>query len=308
MATKTNHRQRATDEDRLLEREIQLRLGQEEEAPWTRNRNHARKGHPDLRYLPQGRSAWNGTLAALAYSQTRARSGDDIIRWAAMHGVRPSRRAAELGEGALVLWHGTSRERAERIREVGLHSKRGLWTTREPRIAHGYTRGRAQEHSAGSATVVLVLDRGQVREGVDYSCEGKNILRFQRGLGREHVVHICWAERVETIGEVADEPRPWGRARFKKADGRWVPRSRPPVRLDDDGEYASFDEWLRLSLARIVHRLGRATALELMSSLYATLDPWEALTHDDVLTRAAEVCQVRRSGGGTMYLSREDVE
>ena len=80
-----------------------------------------------------------------------------------------------------------------------------------------------------------------------------------------------------------------------------MPRSRPPVRLDDEREYEDFDEWLRLSLERIVDLLGRCTALELYSSLYATLDPWEALTHDEVLARADQVFRARRAGGAITY-------
>ena len=131
MATKRRDH-RIGEDDKRLERELELRLGVEAEAPWRRDRVQPRQGHPDLRYLPQGRASWNTTLAALAFSQARSRGRTDILQWAAMHGARPSARAAELGDDALVLWHGTSRERAERIRDVGLFHKRGLWTTLDP--------------------------------------------------------------------------------------------------------------------------------------------------------------------------------
>ena len=240
MATKRRDH-RIGEDDRKLAAELQLRSGVDAEALWPRNRARPRKGHADLRYLPQGLTAWNMTLAGLAFSQARTRGRPDILLWAARHGARPSARAAELGDDALILWHGTSRERAERIREVGLFHKRGLWTTLEPRIAHGFTRWRSREQSAGSAMIVLVLDRNAFREGDHFELEGGNVMRFHRGLGAEHVEYICWPDRVEFVGsEAASAPRPWGKARFRREDGGWVPRSRPPVRLDDGREYGNF--------------------------------------------------------------------
>ena len=240
MATKRRDH-RIGEDDRKLAAELQLRSGVDAEALWPRNRARPRKGHADLRYLPQGLTAWNMTLAGLAFSQARTRGRPDILLWAARHGARPSARAAELGDDALILWHGTSRERAERIREVGLFHKRGLWTTLEPRIAHGFTRWRSREQSAGSAMIVLVLDRNAFREGDHFELEGDNVMRFHRGLGAEHVEYICWPDRVEFVGsEAASAPRPWGKARFRREDGGWVPRSRPPVRLDDGREYGNF--------------------------------------------------------------------
>ncbi|MDP7281169.1 MAG: hypothetical protein QGG39_14975, partial [Candidatus Poribacteria bacterium] len=62
--------------------------------------------------------------------------------WAARHNCPASARYDELGDDTIVLWHGTSSTRAEKIAEFGLFHKRGLWTTLNPQIAHGYTRGR----------------------------------------------------------------------------------------------------------------------------------------------------------------------
>ena len=95
---------------------------------WRKDRRLARDGYQDLEYLPRDRSGWNATLAAFAYSMRRRIAGRaDLDLWAAMHGCRPSARYEQLGEDGLVLWHGTSAPQAEKIREVGLFRKRGVW-------------------------------------------------------------------------------------------------------------------------------------------------------------------------------------
>jgi hypothetical protein len=275
------------------------------EEPWQKNRKMLQRGYSDLVYLPKSRTGWNATLGAVAFSQRLSRAGDsDLNEWATMHGCPGSSRYAKLGGRALVLWHGTSDERARRIREVGLFHKRGLWATSDPRIAHVYTRGRSRQYGAGSATVVLVLDRGEIEEGVHYSLDSEVIYRFHSGVDRHHVQYILWADRLEFRGDGrAPDPRPWGRARFKRRGGAWVPLSRPPVRLDDDSEYADFEEWLTQSITRILRRLGEATAVEVFSSLYATLDPWRALEHEVILTRLEELCTTRRSAGRSIRFS-----
>ena len=175
-------------------------LPEEGEEPWRKNRKMLKRGFPDLQYLPKARSGWNATLAALAFALRRQLDGQaDLNTWACMHGCVASARYAELGADALVLWHGTSDERAEQIKEVGLFHKRGLWTTLDPRIAHGYTRGRAgssREYGAGSATIVLVLDRRAITEGVHYTHESPKIYRFHAGLDSQYIEYICWADRA----------------------------------------------------------------------------------------------------------------
>ncbi|MFH1567743.1 MAG: hypothetical protein ABIL09_07055 [Gemmatimonadota bacterium] len=254
------------------------------EERWHRNRQAIKRGYPDLEYLPRTRAGWNATLAAQAFSARLNREGSaDLNQWAVMHGCPPSARYAELGRRSLVLWHGTSDERADRIRQVGLAARGGLWTTTEPRIAHGYTRSRSTQFGVGSATVVLVLDREALAEGMHFTQESPAIYRFHGALGREQIEYILWADRIEFRGERrAPEPPAWGRARFKRQGGRYVPLSQPPVRLDDERAYGTLPEWLELSVARILAALGRAQAVEVFSSLYATMEPWDALEHEAV--------------------------
>jgi hypothetical protein len=264
-----------------------------------------REGFKDLEYMPRARSGWNATLSAYAYGVRRnvARAAD-LALWAVMHGCPASARYQELGDKALVLWHGTSAQRAQHIREHGLFHKRGVWATFEPKIAHGYTRGRSLEYGAGSATVVLVLDGAEVRPGVDYDQEGPEIVRFRYDLPREWVEYILWDDRVEFVGEQqAGRPERWGLARFKKKEGEWVPRSRPPVRFDSEHTYASKEEWLHLAVRRVISTLGSASAIEIFSSLYSTIHPWDALSHEDVFGALGALCPPPRRRRGTMLFS-----
>lgn len=256
---------------------------------WRKNRRLLREGFKDLAYLPNGR--WSMTLSAAAYSARRQIAGrGDLNLWAIMHGCPASRRYAELGSGALVLWHGTSAVRADNIRQVGLFPKKGVWATAEPRLAHSFSRSRAGAFSAGSAVIVLVFDRGNIE--VPFEMAGEpDTLRFRSLVGPEHIEYVVYDDRIDFLGQRrAAQPRPWGAARFKKAAGRWVPRSRPPVRFDSQSAYESLGEWLELAVRRVLTTLGSAAAIEVCSSLYATIEPPEALGHEDVLAALDRLC------------------
>ena len=262
-----------------------------DEVPdWSPNQKLVRAGFRDLKYLP--RSGWNATLAAHAYGARHQLSQfADLNLWAVMHNAPASARYEELAEDALVLWHGTSAPRAEKIAQFGLFHKRGLWTTSEPRIAHGYTRVRSGVYKAGAATVVLVLDRTTIEEGVHYHLNSPEIFRFHSGIPPAAIEYILWDDRVEFVGaQRARSPKRWGTARFKKVEGQWYPRSQPPVRFDNDHTYDDKAGWLRLSIRKILSTLELALAVEIFSSLYATITPWEVLTHADIFDALTDVC------------------
>jgi len=277
----------------------------DQEVDWNKNRRLVRSGFKDLEYLPKSRSGWNATLSAHAFSARRHIAGKaDLNLWAIMQCCPASARYRELAENALVLWHGTSAKRAERIREVGLFRKRGLWTTLEPGIAHGYTRRRASEYSAGSATVVLLLDRREVKPGVDYEQQGTDILRFHSSMPPENIEYILWDDRIEFLGhQRARWPRPWSMSRFKRKAGQWIPRSQPPVRFDDKYTYSSMEEWLHLSIQRTLSTFESAAAIEIFSSLYSSIDPWEALEHREIFKSLECLCDSSQSKRGIRQFS-----
>lgn len=268
---------------------------------WRRNRQLVSEGFRDLQYLPREKCGWDCTLASLAYSMRRAleRRSPDLNAWAARHGAPGSGRYQDLGGDALVLWHGTSRLRADRIAARGLFHKRGLWTTLEPSIAHGYCRRRSERFGTEGAVVCLVLDRSQLVEGRDYELEGNgDILRFQHGLPPDVVEYVLVRDELRFAGaQRVRHPSPWPQARFRRLSGTWVPLQRTPVRYSDSASFSSLQDFIRLCLERLLSELGEITALEAFSTVYAAVSPWEALLHEDTLDLIDAQCVPHRQRG-----------
>ena len=202
---------------------------------WRKSKHLVREGFRDLAYIPNGRCAWNATLSALACSAMRAMHSAglaapaDLNLWVAMHGAPPSARYVELGSSALVLWHGTSAARAKGILEHGLAHRRGVWAATDPAIAHQYTRWRSRAPQAGSSMIAVLIDKTQW-DGLAIR-EAPEMARFHKSIPRENIEYILWSDRIEFVGlRRAKAPKPWGVARFKKRQGRWVPCSKTPVR------------------------------------------------------------------------------
>ena len=83
---------------------------------WRRRRSELTRGFTDLEFVPPGRCVWDCTLSGLTYGMRMDMPGatPDLNAWATRHGIPGSGSYARLGAEAMVLWHGTSRERAGR--------------------------------------------------------------------------------------------------------------------------------------------------------------------------------------------------
>jgi len=265
---------------------------------WKKSRRGFAKDFPDLAYLPRRRSGWDWTLAALGYAARRDIQGGkpDLSAWAARHGLPPSARARDLGEEVAILWHGTSRARADKIAEHGLFSKGGLWTTSDPTIAHSFTRGRSERFATEGAMVCLVMDRRDYAFEHDFVVEGPgNIFRFHRGLPPDVVEYVLFHEEARFFGpRRARRPAPWPSAKFKKREGDWAPAQKAPVRYSDTAAYSTVREFAELCVDRLLAELGELRAVEIFSTLYALIRPWDALTHEDVLALIEEKCAPAR--------------
>ncbi|MGC9454872.1 MAG: hypothetical protein ACP5HU_08390 [Phycisphaerae bacterium] len=254
---------------------------------WKKNRKLVAEGLSDLAYLPKGRCGWDATLSSWAYAVR-----PELVGWAARHGLAVSGRAEEFGPDALVLWHGTTRERAEKIREHGLFSKRGLWATTSPLVAHGYTRGRGERYGDG-AMVCIVCHAGDLQEGRNYTLSGRHgsIYQFHHGLPAHVLEYVLVSEGIEFTGtRRAARPAPWRSAQFRKRQGQWVPVQQPPVRFSDDADFSTLEEFVQLTLERMLGELGKVCAVEVFSTLYALVSPREALRHEDILGWLEDRC------------------
>ncbi len=269
--------------------------------PWKRNKSRLAHKCPSLEFLPRGRFAWDCTLACLAYGMRMDTPGTppDLNAWAARHGVAPSRSYEQLGDRAAVLWHGTSRQRADKIVEHGLFHKRGLWTARHPRIPHAFCRMRSERFGTEGAVVCIVLDREQLVEGRDFEveCTG-DVVRFHHGLPPEVVQYVLVREEIRfTGGSRATAPKPWPKARFKRARGNWIPVQKAPVRFRESQGFSTLDEYVNLCVVRLAEQLGGVSLLEVFSVLYSLIQPWDCLEHQQII-EATDALAPRRSRFG----------
>lgn len=255
--------------------------------PWKRRKGDLTHDFPDLEFVPPGRSAWDCTLSCLAYGMRMdiAGASPDLNTWATQHGVPGSESYARLGDAAMVLWHGTSRERADKIEEHGLFHKRGVWTARHPNVPHSFCGGRSERFGTEGAVVCLVLDRNQLVEGRDFEVEpNENVVRFQHGLPPEVVEYVLVREKIRFLGSRgASSPKPWPKARFKHSLGEWRPVQQPPVRFSEFESFSTLPEYLRLCVTKLLSALNGVTPLEVLSVLHSLVDPWDSLRHRDIL-------------------------
>jgi hypothetical protein len=255
--------------------------------PWKKNKNPLAQQYSDLEYLPPGRSAWDCTLSCLVFGLWMDVPGAsaDLNVWATRHGVPGSGSYEALGGDALVLWHGTSRERADKIVEHGLFHKKGLWTARHPRIPHLFCRMRSERFGTEGAMVCIVLDPARFLEGRDFEVERNgSTLRFYHGLPADVVEYVLVRDEIRfTGGAHARSPRPWPKARFKHSSGAWSPVRRAPVRFSGSDSFSTPEEFVRLCLSRLLRDPPGVSPLEALSVLYSLVRPWECLQHREVL-------------------------
>lgn len=255
--------------------------------------------YPDLWEAPPGRSAWDCTLAALAYGMRIDLPGatPDLNRWAAHHGVPASARFADLGDDAVVLWHGTSGRRADKIVAHGLFHKRGLWTAKHPKIPYRFCRHRSTQFGTEGAVICIVLSRQDIVPGKTCEIEpNENVVRFHHGLPPDVVEYVIRPDEVRFVGtrRVA-VPAAWPRTRFKHESGRWIPVRQPPVRFSRSCSFRSLEDYVDICLRRLSDDLGFASPLEILSVLFALVRPWDALSRPDLLERL-ETRRSRDSG------------
>lgn len=281
--------------------------------PWKRNKGDLAHNFPDLEFVPHGRAAWNCTLSCLAYGMRMDIPGTapDLNAWATRHGVPGSESYARLGDAAMVLWHGTSRERAEKIAEHGLFHKKGLWAARHPNIPHALCRMRSERFGTEGAVVCLVLDGTQQVEGRDFESEGNgNVVRFYHGLPPEVVKYVLVRAGIRFVGtDQASEPKPWPGARFKHSSGQWRPVQNAPVRFSQSEAFSTLREYARLCTARLLMQLNGVTPLEVFSVLYSLVDPWDCVRHADILDLLHSLSsQVRRAGKWKIFVPDQEVQ
>jgi hypothetical protein len=258
--------------------------------------------------VPHGRTGWDFTLACLAYGMRLEieRRPPDLNAWAARHGAPAAGRYAELGDDALVLWHGTTRERADRIVEHGLFHKRGLWTARHPAIPHSFCRGRSERFGGEGAVVCIVVDARDVPGEAEF--ETDNVVRFHHGLPPDVVEFVLVGGEIRFTGaERVRDPAPWPGETFVRRDGDWTPARRSPVRYSDGLSFSAPTDLAAICLERLLSELGEVSALEVFSCVYAAVRPSKALPHRRILELLEAHCtEGRRHGKWRTFTRRTE--
>jgi hypothetical protein len=276
---------------------------------WKKRKDNLTHKYPDLEFLPPGKSDWDCTLAALAYgTRMDIRGGEaDLNIWAIHHGLPGSGTYERYGGSAMVLWHGTSRDRAEKIAEHGLFHKRGLWTAPHPRVPHTFCRMRATRFRIEGAVVCLVINRNQMVEGRDYEVEKYgNVIRFQHGLPTKVVQYILVQDRIQFVGtERAKNNQPWPTARFKHTEGKWRTIRQPPVRFSGTETFSTAADFVELCMKKVINELDGASPLEVLSVLYSLIEPWECLHHSKIIDMLeASSFQMKTNGKWKIFKTR----
>jgi len=288
---------------------IQASKSRDQDTPtWRKNRQRVRDGFGDLVYLPHSADGWDATLTAYAYAARQKIGGEpNLNTWAVMNGLPASGRFEELGTEAVVLWHGTAAYKAEKILQDGFRpvNRGAVYASPKPETSHSYTRNRSMEREGGSALLVLVFPKRALEEEFHFS-EGNSEVRLYSRVPPDYIEYVLWSDRIDFVGkEKARSARAWPRFKFKKQGGEWIPRTNPPVRFDDENEFSSREEWLEISIRRILATLGGATAIEVFSSLYSTIEPWEALEHNEIFAALEDFCdQQQQKSGMRLFCAR----
>ena len=133
---------------------------------WKKNRKLLKSSSRELEYLPASKTGWNFALSCLSYGSRLSieKSHSDFSIWTDHNRLAPSYRYQQFVDDAVVLWHGTSLSRANKIADHGLFHKGGLWTTTIPQIAHSYCRNRSKRFDTDGAMICIILNKKEIEE------------------------------------------------------------------------------------------------------------------------------------------------
>ena len=103
-------------------------------------------------------------MAAQFKKQSARNPNLTLEAFAMQHGVRPEwiRRFIDTAQNSVLVWHGTSSDRAESIMQEGFNPPRGngksVWLTRDVREARGYAARRSRARNASPVVFCCEID------------------------------------------------------------------------------------------------------------------------------------------------------
>jgi hypothetical protein len=238
---------------------------------------------------------WDFLHIAEAYAARQQREGDvSLNEFAVGHGGLASALYEETREHNLVLWHGTSVERAEKILEHGFFHYRGVWMALNTSTPLGFARNRAAQSEGRPAILISVIDLDVYVPGVHFDLT--NDVRFRDDVPPEVIQYVLTDRDLRFVGRGrVRKYRHAAKARFVHRDGRWVAPTQNPAIFDaqSDETYRTSNEWLDLKLRQFFAARDRATPLEAFCAVYATCNPTQAIPRDTVAQWLAANCEIR---------------
>ncbi len=250
-------------------------------------------------FLRGRKGEWDFLHIAEAYAARQQRRADCSLNdFAVEHGALASPLYEETKERNLVLWHGTSLERAEKILEHGFFHCKGVWMAVKTSTPLSFARNRAREFDGRPAILVSVIDLDRYREGVDFEARGREA-RFTDDVPPDVVQYLLTDREFRYVGtgRVRGYELPT-KASFARRDGRWVVPTQNPATFDArlGLTYTTVGEWLDLKLGRFFAEQPRATALEAFCAVYANCQPAEAIGREEVAGWLMSECETAGRG------------
>ncbi len=237
---------------------------------------------------------WDFLHIAEAYAARQQRVGSVTLNeFAVEHGGLASALYEEAQDHSLVLWHGTSLERAEKILEHGFFHCKGVWMALNTSTPLSFARNRAGQSGGRPAILISVIDLDAYRPGVHF--DDARDIRFMDDVPPEVVQYVLTDRDFRYVGKArARKHRLPTKARFVRKRGRWTAPTQNPAVFDakTDQTYRTAVEWLGLKLTRFFTGLSRATPMEAFCAVYATCDPTQAIPRDEVAEWLAANCEI----------------
>jgi hypothetical protein len=237
---------------------------------------------------------WDFLHIAEAYAARQQRGGQASLNdFAVEHGALASARYEETKEHNLVLWHGTSLERAERILEHGFLHCKGVWMALSTSTPLQFARNRAAECEGQPAILISVIDTEVYRPGVHFD-EGVHP-RFRDDVPPEVVQYLLTDRGFKYVGKGrVPRHRLPAKASFVRRGGGWAAPTQNPAVFDAQQSltYTTASEWVHLKVAAFFAEQHRATPLEVFCAVYANCRPAEAVPREDLMEWLAGDCEV----------------
>jgi len=143
---------------------------------------------------------WKETWVAVDYQRRRKRDANySFQQFIAEQGLPLTNVCAHLN-GKLLLWHGTTVERAQSILQEGFCRPKGVWMTEDASQAHSIAHFQAKRWKNLPAILISVIDLKQLKEGADFEVESPGVYVFRFRVPPEVVQYLLTPDGLQMVG------------------------------------------------------------------------------------------------------------